>query len=153
MPQVMAIEQKSHTYSQTETEMLAILRKRGVIGTVCEIGSRIAGFMIYRPVGKSFELINLAVAPEMRRRRFGSEMMVRLKSNMPKYRVSAIDVNVTEENVEAQLFFQRNGFVATRIIANCWEGYPNLAYAMQYRLPDEPSTASDCGNRVSEYFE
>lgn len=152
MPEVMLIEQRSHTYAWTEAEMLTALHRRGATGIVCEIGAIVVGFMIFERVGESFELLNLAVLPEMRRRRIGSEMLVRIKKKMNDQQVTSVVAHVTDENLPAQLCLRKNKFLATRIIKDHWKGYQNDAYEMVYRPSASSTKPREPGNRLTGYF-
>jgi len=137
MAEVLAIEQNSFEFSWSEEHFLEYLRQRNCIGMVAECNQQIVGFMIYELHKSKLRVLNFAVAPGMRRRSVGTQMIQRLIDKLAQQRREEIELEVRETNLSAQLFFQNHHFKATEVIRAHYEDTTEDAYRMQYRL-DEP---------------
>lgn len=137
MPEVLDIEQGSFEFPWTEEHFLEFLRQRNCIGMVAESNQRIVGFMIYELHKSRLRILNFAVAPDMRRRGVGSQMVQRLVDKLAQQRREEIELEVRETNLPAQLFFRRHHFRAIEVLRGHYDDSTEDAYRMQYRL-DEP---------------
>src|SRR4051812_19245981 len=121
MPEVLAIEHASFEYPWCEEEFLRVLRQRNCIGMVAEYGERVIGFMIYELHKAKLQGLNFAVAPEVRRRGGGRQMMVKLVGKLPSHRRTRIVLHVRETALAAQMFYKVQGFRATEIARDYYE--------------------------------
>ena len=55
-----------------EADFGKLLSTPGVEGWICWAGTRLSGYVIVRSAGEEAEILNLAVAPEFRRRRYAN---------------------------------------------------------------------------------
>ncbi|MGH7129283.1 MAG: GNAT family N-acetyltransferase, partial [Planctomycetaceae bacterium] len=106
MPEVLDIERHSFEHAWTEEDFLSCLRQRNCIGMVAEHNHEIVGFMIYELHKSRLRILNFAVAPQLRRRGVGMQMVQRLVDKLSQQRRSEIVLEVRETNLDAQLFFQ-----------------------------------------------
>jgi [ribosomal protein S18]-alanine N-acetyltransferase len=154
MPEVLEIEQQSFEFAWTEEDFLCCLRQRNCIGMVAEHQERIVGFMIYELLKSQLHVLNFAVAPWTRRQGVGAQMVDKLSAKLAQQRRHEIRLEVREGNLPAQLFFQRQGFVATSVLRGYYEDTAEDAYVMRYILDacDELSLPPFAPkNRISEY--
>uniref|UniRef100_A0A7C2P1D5 Ribosomal-protein-alanine N-acetyltransferase n=1 Tax=Schlesneria paludicola TaxID=360056 RepID=A0A7C2P1D5_9PLAN len=154
MPEVLDIEQQSFEFAWTEEDFLCCLRQRNCIGMVAEHQERIVGFMIYELLKSQLHVLNFAVAPWARRQGVGCQMIEKLVAKLAQQRRHEIRLEVREGNLAAQLFFQRQGFVATNVLRGYYEDTAEDAYVMRYLVDavEEPMFAPFAPkNRISEY--
>src|SRR5215217_8821257 len=78
MPEVLQTEQQSFEFAWTEEDFIRCLRQRNCIGMVAEHGERVVGFMIYELHKTRLHILNFAVAPDVRRRAIGRQMIEKL---------------------------------------------------------------------------
>lgn len=155
MPEVLAIEQESFDSSWSEEEFLSILRQRNCIGMVAEVDHEIVGFMIYELHKSNLHVLNFAVAREHRHRGIGARMVQRLVDKLSLQRRREILLEVRERNLEAQLFFKSQNFVAVSVLRNHYEDTCEDAYQMRYQLQTEaiPMIAGSTVNRLTAYYD
>jgi len=137
MDEICSIERRSFDQPWSEEEFLTCLRQRNCIGTVIELGQRVYGFMVYELHGNKLVLLNLAVDPEYRRTGRGGRMVQRLIDKLSQQRRRDIECEIRDSNLAAQLFFQRLGFRAVRVLRNRFPEDREDAYLFRYRLAGE----------------
>src|SRR5579884_653607 len=154
MPEVLQTEQESFEYSWTEEDFLRCLRQRNCIGMVAEQGEKVVGFMIYELHKNKLHILNFAVNPCFRRLGVGSQMVAKLISKLSSHRRTRITLEVRETNLDAQLFFRKQGFRAVRVLRSFYEDSGEDAYLLQYRLADDTGEDfEDTVNRIAQYEE
>ena len=155
MPEVMEIENRSFEFPWVEEDFLCVLRQRNAIGTVYESpNGLIHGFMLYELHAKTLRVVNLAVAPEVRRTGVGRTMVQRLIDKLDQQKRTFIEAEVRETNLNAQVFLASAGFRAVRVLRRHYEDTDEDAILFRYSLPAERmSNVVDGGNRISQYFE
>lgn len=114
MPEVVEIEQCSFPEPYSEDELAAFMRQRNCIGMVAESsrGDVIHGYMIYELHKEHLEILTLAVAPESRGTGIGTALIDRLKGKCSIQHRQQLRLVVSEQNLSAQLWMQRQGFMA-----------------------------------------
>jgi [ribosomal protein S18]-alanine N-acetyltransferase len=137
MPEVLATELASFEYSWTEDDFLRCLRQRNCIGMVAETDERVIGFMIYELHRNRLHILNFAVHPTVRRAGIGKQMIAKLMNKLSTHRRQRITLAVRERNLDAQMFFHRHDFKATRVLRRYYEDSGEDAFQMEYRVGDE----------------
>jgi len=131
--EVLAIEKRSFMKPWTEEDFLTALKQRNVIGCVYDTDhSRVDGFVIYELHKTRLHILNFAVDPQSRRTGVGSAMVDRLKGKLSQQRRAELTAIVSERNIQAQLFFQKHGFIARGILPDHFDGGID-GYEMIYR--------------------
>jgi ribosomal-protein-alanine N-acetyltransferase len=154
MPEVLAIEHASFEYPWCEEEFLRVLRQRNCIGMVAEQGEKVVGFMIYELHKAKLHILNFAVHPSWRRSGVGSQMVAKLISKLSSHRRTRITLEVRETNLPAQLFYQKQGFRAVRVLRSYYEDSGEDAFLMQYKFADDTSDDfEESVNRIAQYEE
>ncbi len=155
MAEVLRIEQSSFGSPWNDEDFLCCLRQRNCIGMVAEHEHRILGFMIYELHKSRLHILNFAVAPEVRKQGIGAQMVLRLVDKLSQQRRSEILLEVRESNLEAQLFFKKQGFKAVCVLRRHFDDTEEDAYIMQFRLNGEADEALGYAphNRISEMNE
>src|SRR5260370_15942543 len=134
MPEVLQTEQQSFEFAWTEEDFLRCLRQRNCIGMVAEQGEKVVGFMIYELHKAKLHILNFAVHPAWRRTGVGSQMVAKLISKLSTHRRTRITLEVRETNLIAQLFFQKQGFKAVRVLRAYYEDTSQDPYLIQYKF-------------------
>lgn len=160
MPDVLEIEELSFPYPWLEEDFIRVLRCRNVIG-MCAIvpsteerdladrlkykpGDPVVGFMLYELHRRHIELLSIAVHPDWRRRDVAAQMIDKLKGKLHHERRNRIIADVSEGNLDAQLFFRDIGFRATDVLRDHYieQEIEGDAYRLQYRLPMKSAVTS-----------
>lgn len=152
MAEVLRIEQCSFGTPWTDEDFLCCLRQRNCIGMVAEHDHQILGYMIYELHKSRLHILNFAVAPETRRHAVGSQMVLRLIDKLSQQRRNEILLEIRESNLDAQLFFKKQGFKAVCVLRRHFDDTEEDAYIMQFRLNASADEASPFAprNRISE---
>ena len=154
MAEVLSAECASFEYAWTEDDFLRCLRQRNCIGMVAEQGEKVVGFMIYELHKAKLHILNFAVHPSWRRSGVGSQMVAKLISKLSSHRRTRITLEVRETNLVAQLFFQKQGFRAVRVLRSYYEDSGEDAFLMQYKFADDTSDdVEESVNRIAQYEE
>src|SRR5262249_49671857 len=74
--------------------------------------------------------------PEFRRKTVGAQMVNKLMSKLSSHRRVAIILDIRETNLDAQLFFRKQGFLAQQVRRGYFEDTGEDAYAFEYVLAD-----------------
>lgn len=111
LDRVLAIEAASFAEGWTEEDFVRTLRDRNVIGQVAILGGRLVAYILYDLAGKRFEILNLAVDPEMRLEGIGSHLVAKLAGKLDSRRTKIVAM-VPEGNLGALHFFKARGFLA-----------------------------------------
>ncbi|HMO16612.1 MAG TPA: ribosomal protein S18-alanine N-acetyltransferase [Oligoflexia bacterium] len=146
MPFVLEIEKGSFEYPWSEEEFIRCLRQRTCIGKVAELGDSVHGFMIYELHKARLHILSFAVNPDKRREGIGSAMINSLKEKISLQRRDRLLLEIRETNLDAQLFFQSQGFRAISILKDFYEDTTEDAYLMQFC---ETSVVRDLKNSKS----
>lgn len=136
MREVIDIEKRCFDHPWTEEDFLRCLRQRNCIGMVAEDGENVVGFFIYELHKQHIEIVNLAVHTEWQRNGIGSHMIAKLIGKLGSHRRTRIIIRIGERNLDAQLWFRSQGFRATKILHNYFDGGDD-AYEMQLAIKDE----------------
>jgi len=93
-----------------EASVREVLGWKGIIGLACEAAGKIAGFLIGRQTGDEAEVLNVAVAPDHRRRGEGGAL---LKESVAKFHargVRRVFLEVRESNAVGIAFYEKQNF-------------------------------------------
>jgi ribosomal-protein-alanine N-acetyltransferase len=136
LAEVLEIERLCFQVPWLEEHFLEVLlRERNVIGMVATRGEQIDGFMVYELHNRSLEILNFAVLPSRQRQGVGAAMVNRLKDKLSQQRRKYLRLNLSESNLDGQLFFQRQRFWATEILRGYYENGCD-AYRMEFEMSD-----------------
>ena len=111
LPEVMEIEQLSFRNPWTVEEFRAAYHNSLLIKTVAEYRADIVGYIVYATRRATADIINLAVHPSILRRHIGSYLLDSIRA-----RPKLVTADVSEANLEGQLFFRSRGYRATEVI-------------------------------------
>lgn len=135
LPQVLMIEKANPETNWTEKDFLDNLRNRFTIGMVAEKFGRILGYMVYE-LHQSIQLINIAVHPEWRRSRIGTQLMTKIKTKLESHKRRKLALEVRDTNVVAHQFFCFNELKAT-VVPECFEGSDGYHFIYETNGEDE----------------
>lgn len=143
MRQVLDIERGSFASPWTESDFIARMRLRNVIGMVATADyppgpygvpplERVVGYMVFELHETRYHLINFAVCETMRWRGVGGAMAAKLKDKLSGKR-DRILLEVSEKNLAGQLFWKAQGFRCESIINDYYHEVDDQAYQFVYR--------------------
>ena len=151
MPEVLEIEAGSFAAPWSMEDFLEALRERNCIGMVVDRDDVILGFMLYQLEKDHLLLLNMAVCPDHRLRGVGKAMVAKLRSKLSGHRRTHILADVNERNLEAQLFFKAEGFLATDTLRRHYpsgdDAYRFEFTHMQATNPFDFSSEDSCRGR------
>ena len=137
MADVLGIENSSFEFPWNEDDFVRCLRQRNCIGMVVEQDDEIVGFMVHELHKTRLHILNFAVHQDQRRSGIGTGMVEKLKSKLSQQRRNRIVLEVRETNLEAQLFFKEQDFLALSVLRDFYDDTVEDAYLMQHRFVDE----------------
>lgn len=143
MNEVRAIEFNSFEYPWLHDDFVKVLQQRNVIGMVAEEAAsatkcksgRIAGFFVYELHETRLHILDIAVAPEFRRRGVGRQIIEKLLGKLSSQRRVRITVEIRETNTAAHLFFQAMGFKAVTVLKSYYDDVDEDAYLFMFKYP------------------
>ena len=103
---------------------------------MAEIDGQIAGFIVARAVGPEWEIENVAVAPDFRRRGIARQLVATVIAQARQGNVGAIYLEVRESNAAARGFYSSFGFVESTRRPAYYRDPPEAAVI--YRLALNP---------------
>jgi ribosomal-protein-alanine N-acetyltransferase len=105
-----AIERRAFSDPWSEASFREALIAPWSFGLVAESGRGLAGYLIGREVAGSGEVLNLAVAPEYRRRGIGGALLGAGLAAFRRRKVDEVFLEVRESNISAQALYAGHGF-------------------------------------------
>jgi ribosomal-protein-alanine N-acetyltransferase len=107
---LVAIERRAFSDPWSEASFREALTSSWSFGLVAEGPRGIAGYLIGREVAGTGEVLNLAVAPDSRRRGIGGALLGAGLAAFRRRRVDEVFLEVRESNIEAQALYLGHGF-------------------------------------------
>ena len=105
-----AIERRCFADPWSETSFREALDSPWAFGFVAHAGPKVAGYLIGREMAGTGEVLNLAVAPDFRRRGVGRGLLRTGLALRRKRRVDEVFLEVRESNRSAQALYLSSGF-------------------------------------------
>jgi ribosomal-protein-alanine N-acetyltransferase len=105
-----AIERRSFSDPWSEASFLEALTSPWTFGFAAQGSRGVAGYLIAREVAGTGEVLNLAVAPEFRRRGVGAALLRAGLKALQNRRVDEVFLEVRESNRSAQSLYASQGF-------------------------------------------
>lgn len=87
-----------------------LLRLPFTVAFVAEQGEGIVGYLIARALAEEGEILNLAVAAELRRQGLGAQLLEAGLTALEEAGVRSVWLEVREANTTAQVLYRRRGF-------------------------------------------
>ena len=148
---VLAIERASFSDAWQESDFDHVLRSPRAFAVVAEFDGEVCGYLIGEQEGGRVQVLNLCVAPLVRRRGVASSLVRRIARQL-RGRQRLVTI-VSERNLPAQLFYRSQEFRAVTVLRRCWPAYSDDdAYLFEYR-PGERAAPFMPANRVAEYLD
>ena len=107
---LVAIERRCFSDPWSEPSFREALVSEWTFGLVADTSRGIAGYLIGREAAGSGEVLNLAVAPEFRRRGVGGALLEAGLAAFRRRRASEVFLEVRESNRSAQSLYLARGF-------------------------------------------
>ncbi len=109
-PEVARLERRCFSDPWSEAGIREMLANPGVVALAATVRDGIAGYAIARWVADTGEILNLAVAPEHRRRGLARRLLDAELAALASRGVRDVFLEVRESNQAAQSLYQAKGF-------------------------------------------
>lgn len=119
-----------------ESSVREVLTWRGILGLATEARGHVVGFLIARQVGEDAEVLNVAVAPESRRRGEGGALLRAAVVEFRKRGVSRVFLEVRESNAAGTAFYSKHSFSNVGRRESYYRDPMEAAIVMEIRLFD-----------------
>ena len=110
VPGIAALERICFPDPWTPGSLREALASAGTFGLVAEWGGGVGGYSLAREAGGSGEILNLAVAPEHRRRGLGRALLEEALTILGGQGCGSVFLEVRESNAAARELYERRGF-------------------------------------------
>ncbi|HUR95026.1 MAG TPA: ribosomal protein S18-alanine N-acetyltransferase [Gemmatimonadales bacterium] len=107
---LVAIERRAFSDPWSEASFREALVSLWTFGLVAETSRGMAGYLVAREIAGTGEVLNLAVAPEFRRRGIGGALLEAGLAALRRRKVDEVFLEVRESNLEAQALYIGYGF-------------------------------------------
>jgi [ribosomal protein S18]-alanine N-acetyltransferase len=107
---LVAIERRAFSDPWSEGSFREALSSPWTFGLVADTSRGVAGYLIGREVAGTGEVLNLAVAPEFRRRGIGGALLGAGLVAFRRRKVDEVFLEVRESNISAQALYIGHGF-------------------------------------------
>lgn len=150
IPDVMTIETLCFEQPWTEAEFDRCLSHRGIMGRAAFVDDLLVGYVVFELYDDRYDILNLAVDPDYRRQGIGEALISERIAHLSDEHRNNITAQISETNVDAQLFFSRLGFIASWITYNAYESSDESGIEFIYRFgwptsaPDERQSQNAC---------
>ena len=113
-----------------------VLGWKGILGLASEVKGEVVGFLIGRQVGEQAEVLNLAVAPESRRRGGGGALLRAAVVEFRKRGANSVFLEVRESNAAGIGFYEKHSFTQAGRREGYYRDPLEAAIVMEIRLTD-----------------
>lgn len=113
-----------------------VLEWKGVVGLASEVRGKVIGFLIGRQVGDEAEILNVAVAPESRRRGEGGALLRAAVVEFRKCDASRVFLEVRESNAAGIAFYAMHSFSSVGRREGYYRDPVEAAIVMEIRLSE-----------------
>lgn len=130
-PQILDIEYDSFNCPWDEEELHSILKKSNHYGIVLEKDHEVVGYIIYHAQIYSYDILNVAISKNYRRKKYGTILVRHLIKKLIKKR-HRITVRVKETNIDAQKFFSSLDFKVNNVFKLIYQDTDEDSYLFVY---------------------
>jgi ribosomal-protein-alanine N-acetyltransferase len=141
VPALLAIEQEAASAAHWTPEQYASLVESGIV-LVAEEGGNISGFVCAKIVAGDWEIENMVVAEQARRRAVGGGLLDELLRRARNQAGGAVWLEVRESNQPARRLYEKHGFRVTGRRREYYREPVEDAVLYEFRL--EKMTVSTC---------
>ena len=117
-----------------ESSVREVLGWQGVLGLACEVRGEVVGILIGRQVSDVAEVLNVAMAPERRRRGEGGALLRAAVVEFRKRGVNRVFLEVRESNAAGISFYANHSFFQTGRREGYYRDPVEAAIVMEIRL-------------------
>lgn len=129
IPRILEIEKLCYPSDPWSEEIFKnCLKQENCVGVVAFADDKILGYNIFEIYKNHKTILNIAVDPEWKKLGIGKKLIDAIKDN-----VKNIHTVVSEKNLLAHLFLQKNGFIATKVEREFFDKTED-AYRFEYNV-------------------
>lgn len=119
-----------------EASVREVLEWQAMLGLATEAEGKVAGFLIARQVKDEAEVLNLAVAPENRRKGEGGALLRAALAGLRKRGVTRVFLEVRESNAAGIGFYKHHRFLPAGRREGYYRDPAEAALVMEIRLTE-----------------
>ena len=110
-PQVAQLHQETFYRGWNEKDFQDFVKDPLIFGFKIEQGGDLFGYILWREVEGEAEILTLVIAPHVQRKGIGQQLLNALCERLTENGVSKLFLEVAEDNISAQNFYIKHGFV------------------------------------------
>lgn len=142
MCEIIDIERRGQAHPWNEAEYLKAANQRQAIGFTAVRGGRVLGYAVVHLKRDVVEIQRLAVDPEFRRHRVGTQIVDKLAAKLHPARRCAMAATVRDSSLAAHLFLKSCGFMALGVDRGCFADTGEDGYVFEYQLKHNSAAPS-----------
>lgn len=119
-----------------ESSVREVLEWKGILGLASEARGEVVGFLIARQVGDEAEVLNVAVAPENRRKGEGGALLKAAVVELLNRGASRVFLEVRESNAAGIAFYAKHSFSKVGRREGYYRDPVEAAIVMEIRLSE-----------------
>ena len=119
-----------------EASVKEVLEWKGSLGLVIEAAGKVVGFLIGRQTTEEAEVLNLAVAPQDRRKGTGGRLLQAAVEEFRTRGANRVYLEVRESNKAGISFYSKHGFSKRDIRLDYYREPDEAAVVMEMKLRD-----------------
>ncbi len=119
----------------SEADFTKELRTKNTIGLVCEYMGHTVGFIIYTCYLKKFEILHLAIHPDIDYDLVGASILNKMKSKLFAAGRNMITFGVRESNLRLQQLLRSHKFSCFKVLRENFTDTKEDAFLFQFRIP------------------
>ena len=104
---------------------------------VVEEDAQVAGFIVARTIADAWEIENIAVSPDARRRGLGSRLLSEFLRRADRESGISVFLEVRESNLAARKLYEKWGFTQAGRRKKYYQGPPEDALILRLSFPDK----------------
>jgi [ribosomal protein S18]-alanine N-acetyltransferase len=121
IPAIRALASQSPEVAQWSEQHYAAISEGSRLAMVAEEAGNIVGFLVAHEIAGEFELENIAVAVQGRRKGIGRALLAELVKTAAERGIRAIHLEVRGQNRAARVLYERGGFVQSGVRRNYYD--------------------------------
>ena len=137
LPRMIEIAQRAVTAAQWSPQHYERVFSPGRLALVIEQGGQIMGFIVGRAVGDEWEIENIAVTGDARRRGLGSHLLGEFLHHIRDSGASHAFLEVRESNLAARALYKKWAFIEAGRRKAYYQDPPEDAVILKFSFPEQ----------------
>ena len=134
LPEILAIENRSFTCPWSENNFLEAFASDRITVYAAEEDGKLLGFSCLLTIADEAEILNIASAPDARRRGVGQALLQRMLLDCAGHGIASVYLEARESNAPARGLYLKNGFEEIGVRKNYYERPRENAVLMKFTI-------------------